>query len=159
MTNKELADCLEKCTLVLRSEDVDMIDKAIDRLRSLPDPTPEPVKDLRWLVERHGCLRAELEWDPDAESDKWPWYSANEDETTQAYFSDAGAMLWIRGIVKAMCDEWSKEIPHPDVWQWLPLRNGRWAPKVPGRGCIVVGACDTEIEAIDALLTAMEGKD
>jgi hypothetical protein len=40
MTNNEMADRLEQCPLKLRSEDVDAIAKAIDRLRELPDPAP-----------------------------------------------------------------------------------------------------------------------
>ena len=124
------------------------------------EPTPEPVKDLRWLVERHECLRAELEWNPDAESYKWPykwpWYSANESDTTQAYFSDNGAMTWIVGIVHGKINQTTYScISNWDVRPW----GGGWGVWFGVSRVLRDGPSrilPTQIEAIDALLTAMK---
>jgi len=109
------------------------------------EPTPEPVKDLRWLVERHECLRAELEWDP-----------ANESDTTQAYFSDNGDMTRIVGIVHGKINQttyWRSS--HWDVRPW----GGGWGVWFGVSRVLRDGPSrilPTQIEAIDALLTAMK---
>jgi hypothetical protein len=116
------------------------------------EPTPEPVKDLRWLVERHECLRAELEWDPANESDRFRFHLL----TTQAYFSDNGAMTWIVGIVHGKINQTTYScISHWDVRPW----GGGWGVWFGVSRVLRDGPSrilPTQIEAIDALLTAME---
>jgi hypothetical protein len=210
MTNKEIADLIEKTGLVLTPSSYDQICEAARRLRELPDlttpkgnkmknpseltnseltfmlgqiteeyrqkeswsqviplveamkridakpepapdPTPEPEPlTLRGLVEKHECLSRELSWryhDPKANA-PWKWQLSEDDWNC---ITDAKALTVVLGIVKRKCDERKR----PDCWGWgkgIGHEGHRWLVQTLSRD----EYHDTELEAIDALLTAMQ---
>ncbi|MCJ8335013.1 MAG: hypothetical protein MJH10_12280 [Epibacterium sp.] len=135
---------------------VDYIGEALNRLESLPDPTPQPESlddQMRRVVERHECLREQLEWDALSGGDVIPWmwkYCTRKSRLDRDL-----CMLVIRGIVKAKCDAWEEGVASwwpgstTDRWYWdLDALSSGIIPDA--RGCVF-----TELEAIDALLTEM----
>ncbi len=149
MTNKELADKLSGAYLKLTVGDLENIEEAARRLRELPDPTPEPLT-LRGLVEKHGCLSKHL-CTPLYPDPRIPW--AWDLDGVRMWLTDSAALTVARGIVKGLCDERNSDSAWEDCWSWSPNSSGGWAANYGGRGFPVKS---TELEAIDALLAAME---
>ena len=157
MTNRELGKQASEAvrTASLLKDGMTDIDRALgilqraaDRLTELPDPTPPAKSDedrMRELVEKHYSVGRYVRYDE--EHGVWEIADAEGSYTSVWYRVTAGiAMSHIRGIVKAKCG------PNGD---WFPSseRPGKW--RSIGNGG---KAFDTELEAIDALLTAMEGQ-
>lgn len=151
MTNKELAEKLENWWETEPGVFAEAVAEAARRLRSLPDPEPEPAKDLRWLVGRHECLSSLIQHEPAGHADRWPWFF-EDDDCGGMYMSDTVCLRLIRGIVKSMCDE------HGGSWfptglDVYPQLDNRWYYHWRGKNHYLT----TELDAIDALLTAMKG--
>jgi hypothetical protein len=146
MTNKELASRLAKTGQGIPVADLVLIDEAARRLRELPDPTPEPLT-LRGLVEKHRCLSAELSWRHESPQSKSPWkWQLSEGDWN--CITDAKALTVVRGIVRGLCHELGGA--------WHPVDrdapDGKWFHYWEGEHHYHA----TELEAIDALLTAMQ---
>ena len=114
-----------------------------------PDPAPQRTieDELRELVEKHECLSRELKWKSYGPEDDVPWYH----KVIGQYMPNETAILIVRGIVKAMCDErgygWAVHRCYRNRNKWVCWANG------------VRTMHPTELAAIDALLTAMEERE
>jgi hypothetical protein len=168
MTNNELAEHMEKvrdlclhCGDVARSKQLDCFTEAARRLRELPDPappTPTLEDELRELVEKHECFKGVLELYEDKQrpNNTTPWlWTMGRGWATQV--TTSAALTVVRGIAKAMCDERGSD------WAWKPREQSNHATHTPSKKWIVwagdmLGSfATTELAAIDALLTVMEG--
>ena len=142
MTNKVIVDelkrlvCGNRNPIALTNMQVMQIINALD-----VQSTPEPMT-LRQLVEKHTCLSEILEY-RECKFDL-PWLIDHGEHE----HADCTAMFVVRGIVKAKCDGLSAS------WDWK--QDGvHWVAFIGSGG---TRYRDTELEAIDALLTAMEGQ-
>jgi len=150
MTNKELADRLAKTGQGIPVADLVLIEEAARRLRELPDPTPQPLT-LRGLVEKHECLSNHL-CTPPYPDPRMPW--AWDLDGVRMWLTDSAALTVLRGIVKGLCDERNTDNSWAGCWSWRPTEDTHWIFNTGNGGYNQTAA--TELEAIDALLTAMQ---
>lgn len=165
LTNKELADTVVRirdlcihCGDVARAKQLDPLLEAARRLRELPDPTPEPLT-LRGLVEKHGCLSRNLTYMND--NGQWnhgPWaWDFEGDNTSGSTIPDSAALTVVRGIVKGLCDERNQEWMESHAYGWKPCGVTKWRSTIPrAEKNPITQIHNTELQAIDALLTAMD---
>ena len=149
-TNKELADWIETHFIGGKHAEI------ARRLRELPDPappTPTLEDELRELVEKHECFKGVLECH---DSGGYRWW-IDKKARASSWLSPSRTLTVVRGIVKAMCDERGSD------WAWKPREQSNHATHTPSKKWIVwagdmLGSfATTELAAIDALLTVMEG--
>jgi hypothetical protein len=156
MTNKELASRLAKTGQGIPVADLVLIEEAARRLRELPDLTaePEPPLTLRGLVEKHECLGRYARFRDEA-IPFWEIADAEGPYTSVWHRVTEGvALSHVRGIVKAMCDERNTDSSWAKCWSWRPTKHTHWIFNAGEGGYFHVAA--TELEAIDALLIAMQ---
>jgi hypothetical protein len=166
MTNKELADRIEAAMpqvvpgwepgLLVEWPDKTKLlslSLAAQLFRELPDPTPEPEPlTLRGLVEKHECLRQSVRYVDGPTGTPWRWDSGLARFTMAA----EEIMPVVRGIVKRKCDERNAKVGNWNRnWSWAPNTQGGWAIN-DNKDC--EGPFTTELEALDALLRAMEAQ-
>jgi len=159
MTNKELADALTTTTAKTFGPSINVMEEAARRLRELPDPTPQPMT-LRWLVEKHECLSNHL-CIPPYPDPRMPW--AWDLDGVRMWLTDSAALTVVRGIVAGLCIEVRRT--RGGCWGYKPYvvepigkaaRDlGTWIVWEDSCHC-AANDIPTELEAIDALLRAME---
>lgn len=143
----------QDCELIRRlaREEIEKYAKAGGPINIDPQPTPTLEDELRELVGKHECLRAELHREAVGRGGSRFWFW----KTQGAYLYESGALTVVRGIVKAMCGERSSMLSFTESWDWSPSDEPgerKWVSNGPNHGRLV----DTELAAIDALLTAMK---
>ena len=127
------------------------------RLKETPDPEPQPESledQMRRVVEKHEFLREQLEWDALSGGDVIPWMWKSLECTRKSRLDRDLCMLVIRGIVKAKINAAYSIAECPDWFQY-PDTDGPWYWSMDSSDEDSFEEVDTELEAIDALLTEM----
>ena len=162
MTYKELADQLDgiaDCMTFMGN--ANRVREAANKIRSLPDPAPTPTleDELRELVGKHECLSRELKYRPNVPDDLTPWIWSLGDHDYINPITTRKALIVVRGIVKAMCDERNRDWLESHGFGWKPCNPVEWRSTIPRSAKTpITDIHPTELAAIDALLTAMRSK-